>query len=115
MHAELTRTLQTELHRVGCYSGGIDGALGPGTVAAIQRFNQRAGKRLDTQIASPESVTTVREHSDRVCVAPPPVRRRLPEDEIPPARGSEAPSRPISPAPPQSKDCFTFNGQHVCQ
>jgi uncharacterized caspase-like protein len=127
--AEIARSMQSELKRVGCYSGTIDGVWGPGTQAAIQQFNQRTGKRVDTVTASLESVASIKERTDRVC-PPAPVAKPQPRegrDEAssayqPPApstsRGaapySNPGSSPYGSAPPARRDCFTFNGQQVC-
>ena len=39
--------LQVALHSRGLYSGAIDGVKGPGTTAAIKRFQRRAGLTPD--------------------------------------------------------------------
>ena len=112
---ELARTLQTELHRVGCYAGVVDGVWGTGSQAAVQQFNQRAGKALDTQIASLDSVTVIKERTDRVCPAPPPVKRPQPREATQDGRGQpsgtyqapayQAPAYqpPATAAPPPSQ------------
>jgi hypothetical protein len=38
------RRIQEELHRLGFYSGGIDGDFGPGTRAAVARYQQDLGE-----------------------------------------------------------------------
>jgi hypothetical protein len=130
--AEIARSVQSELKRVGCYGGTVDGVWGAGTQAAIQQFNQRTGKHVDTATASLDSVTAIKERTDRVC-SPPPAAKSPPRegrDEAnsayqPPASPgsrSAAPYTNSSPspyagqgaAPPAKRDCFTFNGQQVC-
>lgn len=117
--SEIARELQSELQRVGCYAGPIDGVWGTGAATAVQRFNQQTGKRLDTQTASIGSITAVHERAERVCPAPSvrPQTRRQPagrdrRDEPTPHAVQAAPT-PVA-APPQHRDCFTFNGQQVC-
>ncbi|HEU0219122.1 MAG TPA: caspase family protein [Stellaceae bacterium] len=126
---EIARSVQSELKRVGCYSGTIDGVWGPGTQAAIQQFNQRTGKHIDTATASLESITAIKERADRVC-PPAPVARPQPRESRDDANSAYQPpassaSRGASPysnpgpspygsAPPARRDCFTFNGQQVC-
>ena len=42
----LARALQTELHRVGCHVGKIDGKWGPVSRGALSRFNTQSGGSL---------------------------------------------------------------------
>jgi Caspase domain len=49
---ELTRMLQTELKRVGCYASVVDGTWGRPTAAAMQQFNRHAGTSLKIDMAS---------------------------------------------------------------
>jgi hypothetical protein len=100
---QMTRTLQQELQRVGCYTGAIDGVWGPGVQAAVQQFNQRTGKRLDIHAASLEAITAVREHTDRVC----PVIR-------PPPRPDVAAPQPAT-APPPPGHCVTVGNTRYCE
>ncbi len=131
--AEIARSVQSELKRVGCYGGAVDGVWGPGTAAAIQQFNQRTGKRVDTTTASLDSVAAIKDRADRVC-PPRPVAKPQPRegrDEANSAYQAPAPSpnsRGAGPytspgsspygsqgaAPSGKRDCFTFNGQQVC-
>jgi hypothetical protein len=64
---ELSRVLKTELRRVGCYAGNIDGTWGRPASEALQRFNQLAGTKLSVQVASIDSISAVRERAGRVC------------------------------------------------
>ncbi len=65
--AERTRLVLGELKRLGCYSGE------PGTVwdrrsqRAMEQFNRHAGLKLDTKIASLESVGVLKAKPTRVC------------------------------------------------
>ncbi|HWB47871.1 MAG TPA: caspase family protein [Stellaceae bacterium] len=125
--AEIARSLQSELKRVGCYNGAVDGIWGPGTQAAVQEFNQHAGKALDTQSASLESVAAVKQRTDRICSPPPPPPPR-PRPRVEPASRSDettrgayqpppapAPAPPPAPAPRATGKCFTFNGKQYCE
>jgi hypothetical protein len=73
---DLARQLQTELHRVGCYFGGINGNWGRPASEALQHFNKMAGTKLNARVASVESIAAVRERTGRVC---PPVLRARPQ------------------------------------
>jgi hypothetical protein len=64
---EITRILKTELRRVGCYAGNIDGTWGRPASEALQRFNQLAGAKLNVQMASIDSISAVRDKTRRVC------------------------------------------------
>ena len=64
---EVTRMLQTELVRVGCYSGTINGEWNTASRRALDAFNRNASTKLDQKTATLESVNTVREKQTRVC------------------------------------------------
>jgi hypothetical protein len=44
------KEIQTELEEVGCYSGGIDGIIGPETDAAIVAFQTAKGLEVDGEL-----------------------------------------------------------------
>ena len=44
---EEVRTIQTKLKRWGYYSGNIDGIYGSGTLAAVKKFQQKNGLKVD--------------------------------------------------------------------
>jgi hypothetical protein len=64
---ETARLLQTELRRVGCYTGPVDGKWGQPVSDGLRRFNQRSGTSLDVQTASLDAVAAVRDRTGRVC------------------------------------------------
>ncbi|MGE0611916.1 MAG: caspase family protein, partial [Hyphomicrobiales bacterium] len=72
--AQLATTLQTELRRVGCYTGAVDGIWGPGSISAVQRFNLGALASIDTATPSQKSIEAVAAQKRTVCAAPQPVR-----------------------------------------
>jgi hypothetical protein len=64
---EIARVLQSELQRVGCDPGPIDGDWGDRSVKALELFNEHADTSLATVEASLEAITAVRGHQVRVC------------------------------------------------
>src|SRR5262249_33191487 len=55
----LTRTLQTELRRVGCDPGTVDGNGSPKPTEAVKLFNRHAGMSLDSESATVSALETV--------------------------------------------------------
>ncbi|MGZ5853914.1 MAG: caspase family protein [Xanthobacteraceae bacterium] len=64
---EVTRMLQTELVRVGCYSGAINGEWNTPSRRALDAFNRNERTKLDQKAPTLESVNAVREKQTRVC------------------------------------------------
>jgi hypothetical protein len=64
---EISRVLKTQLRRVGCYVGNVDGTWGRPASEALQHFNQLAGTTLNVQLATVDSIAAVRERTGRVC------------------------------------------------
>jgi hypothetical protein len=65
--AETSRSLQTELRRVGCYTGTIDDQWTDAARRALDLFNKHAGLKLDVKLASPEALDALQSKSARVC------------------------------------------------
>jgi uncharacterized caspase-like protein len=65
--ADLPRLLQTELRRVGCKSGDIDGEWGASARRALSLFNENAGTKFDVKLASLDALDAVRAKTGRVC------------------------------------------------
>ncbi|WP_052833060.1 caspase family protein [Bradyrhizobium sp. LTSP885] len=65
--ADLPRLLQAELKRVGCKSGEVGGAWDATAQRALSSFNDKAGTKFDTRLASIDALDAVRAKSDRVC------------------------------------------------
>jgi hypothetical protein len=59
--------LQTELKRVGCDPGTVDGDWGAKARRALDLFNKHAGTKFDVKVASLDAVEAVRGKSERVC------------------------------------------------
>ena len=64
---EVTRSLQTELRRVGCHLGAVDGKWNPASQRSIESFNRYSGLKLDTAAASVEALDGVKGQRGRIC------------------------------------------------
>lgn len=65
--ADLNRSVQTELGRVGCFSGQADGNWSTSSQRSLSQFNRYAGTRLDVKVASTDALDTVKSKQSRVC------------------------------------------------
>jgi len=63
----LAAELQTELARVGCYEGTIDGLWGPASRRAMTNFNHWAGKDAAITAPTPRALVTVARTPAPVC------------------------------------------------
>jgi hypothetical protein len=59
--------VQTELVRVGCLSGTVDGNWGAGSQRSLSQFNRYAGTTLDVKLASTDALDAVKSKQSRVC------------------------------------------------
>jgi uncharacterized caspase-like protein len=65
--AEVARELQTELRRVGCDPGAVNGVWSPGSRDALEQFNRRANMKFDTKVASVDALDAVKGQRGRIC------------------------------------------------
>ena len=65
--AQATEQIAGELKRLGCYAGQPTGVWTPALRRAMEQFNRHAGLKLETQVASLDSVDVMRAKSTRVC------------------------------------------------
>jgi hypothetical protein len=65
--ADLSRSVQTELGRVGCFSGQADGNWNTSSQRSLSQFNRYAGTKLDVKMASSDALDTVKAKPSRVC------------------------------------------------
>jgi uncharacterized caspase-like protein len=65
--AEIPRLLQTELRRVGCNTGSVDGNWNATAQRALDLFNKSAGMSLDVKVATLDALEVVRSRTVRVC------------------------------------------------
>ncbi|QAU49833.1 caspase family protein [Bradyrhizobium guangzhouense] len=64
---DLSRSVQTELGRVGCFSGQADGVWNASTQRSLSQFNRYAGTKLDVKVASTDALDAVKSKPSRVC------------------------------------------------
>ena len=65
--ADLTRSVQAELRRVGCLTGAADGDWNSASQRSLTQFNRYAGTKLDAKVASVDTLDTIKLKSSRVC------------------------------------------------
>lgn len=65
--ADIPRLLQTELRRVGCNVGAVDGNWNAAAQKSMALFNQSAGTKLDVKVASLDALDVVKSKSARIC------------------------------------------------
>lgn len=63
----ISRLLQTELRRVGCNIGAVDGNWNATAHGALALFNKNAGTNLDVKVASLDALDVVRSKPARIC------------------------------------------------
>jgi peptidoglycan hydrolase-like protein with peptidoglycan-binding domain len=110
--AALTRELQRELRRVGCYGGEINGVWTTSSRLAMKTFVERANAALPIDNPDPVLLSLVQGYRDRACgVACPPgqtatrggaclpdaVAAKAPPEAPPDAKGA-SPDAPVPPA-----------------
>jgi hypothetical protein len=64
---EVARLLQSELRRVGCSSGSIDGNWDATSQQTLGLFNKHAGTKLDVKVANLDALDAVRSKPARIC------------------------------------------------
>jgi hypothetical protein len=141
---DMTRLLQLELKRVGCFNGAVNGRLDPSTRGALQNFGKLASVSLPDEVLSSDTLKAIRGIDKRVCplvcksgeradgdncvriVCPAghilkgDACEAKPDDE-PKKRITERPNqrpRPAAPAAPSGTrggKCFSFNGRTFCE
>jgi Tfp pilus assembly protein PilF len=64
---QISRLLLTELRRLGCFRGSIDGSWNEAAQKSVKLFNKHAGTTLDTKVASFDTLDMLKHRSERVC------------------------------------------------
>jgi uncharacterized caspase-like protein len=65
--ADVTKSVQVELRRVGCLTGAADGDWNAASQRSLTQFNRYAGTKLDARVASVDTLDAVKQKSSRVC------------------------------------------------
>jgi caspase domain-containing protein len=65
--ADVSKSVQTELRRVGCLTGNADGDWNTASQRSLTLFNRYAGTKLDAKVASADTLDAVKQKSSRVC------------------------------------------------
>jgi uncharacterized caspase-like protein len=65
--AEIAKSVQVELRRVGCFTGTADGEWNETSQRSLTLFNRRAGTRLDVKQASLDTLDAIKQKQSRVC------------------------------------------------
>jgi hypothetical protein len=65
--ADLTKSVQTELRRVGCFTAAADGEWNAASQRSMALFNRHAGTRFDVKLASLDALDALKLKSSRVC------------------------------------------------
>ncbi len=64
---DVARALQTELHRVGCFTGNVDGEWKAPSQRSLDQFNKYSGMKLDVKLASLDAIDAVKSKTTRIC------------------------------------------------
>jgi hypothetical protein len=65
--ADVTKSVQSELRRVGCLKADADGDWNTTSQRSLTLFNRYAKTRLDTKAASSDALDAIKQKSSRVC------------------------------------------------
>ena len=65
--SDIPRLLQTELRRVGCNIGSVDGNWNAAAQRSLDLFNKNAGMKLDVKVASIDALDAVKSKAARIC------------------------------------------------
>lgn len=64
---DITKSVQLELHRVGCLNADVDGKWGAASQRSLSQFNRYAGTKLDTKVATSDALDAIKQAQSRVC------------------------------------------------
>jgi uncharacterized caspase-like protein len=65
--ADITKSVQLELRRVGCLTGAADGDWNAESQRSLSSFNRNAGMKLDVKAASADTLDAIMQKQSRVC------------------------------------------------
>jgi hypothetical protein len=64
---DLARSVQSELKRVGCFAGSVDGEWNAASRRSLDMFNKRAGTKFDLKLASIDMLNAIMARTSRIC------------------------------------------------
>ncbi|MBR0856898.1 caspase family protein [Bradyrhizobium liaoningense] len=67
LEADLAKSVQSELSRVGCFTGAVDGEWNAASRRSLALFNRHAGTKLDVKLASLDALDAIKLRTSRVC------------------------------------------------
>jgi Caspase domain len=65
--ADVTKSVQSELRRVGCLSGDANGEWNTTSQRSLSAFNRNAGTKLDVKTVNADTLDTIKQKPSRVC------------------------------------------------
>jgi len=65
--ADIVRSVHTELRRVGCLTGAVDGEWAASSRRALGAFNRNAGTKFDVKVASLDALDAIKAKPTRIC------------------------------------------------
>ena len=65
--SDITKSVQSELRRVGCYAGNADGDWDSSSQRSLSQFNRNAGTRLDVKTVNADTLDAIKQKPSRVC------------------------------------------------
>src|SRR5262249_17423587 len=65
--ADITKSVQSELRRVGCLTGDANGDWNAASQRSLSAFNRNAGTRLDVKTVNADTLDTIKQKPSRVC------------------------------------------------
>ena len=67
VQADMAKSVQIELRRVGCLSGAADGEWNAASQRSMALFNRHAGTKLNVKLASTDALDAIKLKPSRVC------------------------------------------------
>jgi Caspase domain len=121
----LARDTQTELKRLGCYEGAIDGIWGKGSQKALSSFAEHSGKAVDTSVPTLGLLDALRPMTKRVCplecgpkylvVNETCQMKTCPSGQILSSQGVCVERTTTATKPKAARSCFKFEGNTICE
>ncbi|WP_407146998.1 caspase domain-containing protein [Bradyrhizobium sp. ORS 86] len=65
--SDIAKSVQSELSRVGCFTGAIDGQWNAASQRSLALFNRHAGTKFDAKLASLDALDAIKLKPSRVC------------------------------------------------